>query len=225
MRRLPTTTAIILVGALAGLLLLPVQAHASEDELTGDPEKEAEFVERINALRADHGLAGLKTHPELVDKARDWSRTMAEAGDIWHSELSDGVTVDWRRLGENVGRGGSVEALHQAFVDSPGHFENLVDAGFQHVGLGVTVNGDGTIYVSEVFMERAPQPSSGASSPAAGTPDPPESDDDPGPSNGSDDSHGDHTHPAPAPPRDEPDASEPSPRLTSVLDRLRALDH
>lgn len=221
MRKLVATTALLMLGA----VITPSQAQADHDGLVNDPEKESEFVAMINDLRQSEGLGTLEVHEQLTAKARDWSHTMAEAGEIWHSELPDGITVNWKRLGENVGMGGSVEALHQAFIDSPGHYQNLIDPGFRHVGLGVTVDADGTIFVSEVFMELASQPAPAASKPAAGTP------------NSSDD--------APAATADEPsdeerartvpiantsdggDATahtEPSPRLSSVLTSLRALD-
>lgn len=220
MRKLVTTTALLMLGA----VITPSQAQADHDGLVNDPDKEAEFVTMINDLRQSEGLDTLEVHEQLAAKARDWSHTMAEAGEIWHSELPDGITVDWKRLGENVGMGGSVEALHQAFIDSPGHYQNLIDPGFRHVGLGVTVDADGTIFVSEVFMELASQPAPAASKPAAGTPN--SSDDGPVPADQSPDEERTRTLPIATTSDDvgEPAPPEPSPRLSSVLTSLRALD-
>jgi hypothetical protein len=116
---------------------------------------EAAFVTKINALRAGKGLAPLQVNANLTEKARAWSAGMAAAGKIWHSTLSDGVTEDWKKLGENVGMGGSVDGLHRAFVNSPGHYANLVEPVFNHVGIGIVMNGS-TIYVTEVFMQLMP---------------------------------------------------------------------
>jgi hypothetical protein len=80
---------------------------------------------------------------------------MAAAGRIWHSTLSDNITADWKKLGENVGMGGSVDGLHAAFVASPHHYENLVDANFGQIGIGIVMSGD-TIFVSEMFMQFMP---------------------------------------------------------------------
>lgn len=220
MRKLVTTTALLIVGA----VITPSPAHADHDGLVNDPEKESEFVTMINDLRQSEGLGTLEVHEQLTAKARDWSHTMADAGEIWHSELPDGITVNWKRLGENVGMGGSVEALNQAFIDSPGHYENLIDPGFRHVGLGVTVDSDGTIFVSEVFMELASQPAPAASKPAAGTPN--SSDDPPVTTDAPSDEERTRTVPI-ANTSDDGDAvdhTEPSPRLSSVLTSLRALD-
>jgi hypothetical protein len=113
---------------------------------------EAAFVAKINNLRAGKGLAALQVNANLVEKARAWSAGMADAGRIWHSTLSDGITEDWKKLGENVGMGGSVDGLHRAFVNSPHHYENLVDPAFGYVGIGIVMSGD-TIFVTEVFMQ------------------------------------------------------------------------
>jgi hypothetical protein len=91
---------------------------------------------------------------------------MGAAGRIWHSTLSDGITADWQKLGENVGMGGTVDALHSAFVASPHHYENLVDPDFTYVGVGVVVV-NGTIYVSETFMKLQ---SASATTPVASAP-------------------------------------------------------
>jgi hypothetical protein len=141
-----------LILAIGVWTLLPATAQA------GTTDDEAAFVAKINDLRASKGLGALRVDGQLVAKARAWSAGMAAAGKIWHSTLSDGITEDWKKLGENVGMGGSVDGLHAAFVASPHHYENLVDPAFGYVGIGVVRSGS-TIYVSEVFMQlMAPAP-------------------------------------------------------------------
>jgi hypothetical protein len=160
----------LILGTVVALALvtMPGVAGAQTPE---EQVAEAAFVAEINALRASKGLPGLEVHPNLVGKARDWAKTMADAGRIWHSRLSDGVTADWQKLGENVGVGPSVKGLHAAFVASPHHYENLVDSAFTHVGIGVvTVNG--TIYVSEMFMQLTSRPATKAVTPRPPAPAP-----------------------------------------------------
>ena len=132
-----------------GVSLFPAAAQADT------ASDEAALVATINHLRAGTGLAALQVNEDLVAKARAWSAEMASAGEIRHSTLSDGITEDWKKLGENVGMGGSVDRIHAQFVASPRHYENLVDPDFDHVGVGVALNGD-TIYVSEVFVQLMP---------------------------------------------------------------------
>jgi hypothetical protein len=139
-----------------GVSLFPPGAHA--DTVTD----EASFVAKINDLRTSKGLPALQVNANLVAKARGWAAGMAAAGRIWHSTLSDGITADWQKLGENVGMGGSVDGLHAAFVASPHHYENLVDPDFGSVGIGIAMSGSGTMFVSEMFMELMPVKVTGA---------------------------------------------------------------
>ena len=69
---------------------------------------------RLEVVVAD--ITTLAVDAQLTNKAQAWAKTMADKGDIWHSNLPDGITENWQRLGENVGMGGSVDALHDAFV-------------------------------------------------------------------------------------------------------------
>jgi hypothetical protein len=211
MRRWAAAAAITLLGV--GLLPGP----AGADELADA----AGFVTRINALRSSQGLATLTVNANLTAKAQAWAKTMADKGDIWHSNLPDGVTENWQRLGENVGMGGSVDALHDAFVKSPHHYENLIDPGFRYVGVGV-VNANGTLFVSEVFMELASQPAPTASAPAAGTPSSRRSVH-PAPKPATRPAAAPATAAAPAAAPPPPPPPTPSPRLESVLERVRSL--
>ncbi len=123
---------------------------------TIDTASEQDFLNRTNALRASLGLGSLRVNNELLAKARAWSQTQASSGTIFHSTLTNGVTQNWYRLGENVGMGPASPAIHDALVRSPRHYENLVDPGFSDVGIGVIREGN-TIYVTQVFMEFMPE--------------------------------------------------------------------
>lgn len=120
-----------------------------------DTTAEQDFLSRTNSLRVSLGLGALKTNSELLTKARSWSQTQADSGTIFHSTLTNGVTQNWYRLGENVGMGPTSPAIHDALVRSPRHYENLVDPGFTDVGIGVIRQGD-IIYVTQVFMQLMP---------------------------------------------------------------------
>ena len=154
--------------ALFGLVAGPVQA--SPEDPAAD---EVQFVSLLNATRAKGGLPPLTVDPELRSLARDWARRMADAGHISHaSPISAGVTADWLKLGENVGTGGNVTVVMNAFVASPGHFANIMDPEFTKVGVGLVWLGN-ALYTTHRFMKLAP-----ATAPApapAPPPAPPES--------------------------------------------------
>ena len=134
-------------GAVAILLLLGARP-ASADTVSD----EQQFVAKINELRASKGLSQLSVDPNLTTIARNWAQSMAAAGDISHNpNLKDLVTSNWSRLGENVGVGGNVSQLFDAFVASPHHYANLVDPLWTKVGVGVVMSGS-TMYTSHEFM-------------------------------------------------------------------------
>jgi len=209
MRRIIATAVLSLAASSSWVAVAIPPAAANVD--TG---AESGFVSATNSLRASHGLGPLEVSGELTAKARAWAQHMANGGcggSICHSNLSDGVSSNWRRLGENVGKGPAVDAIHNAFVNSPGHYANLIDPGFRLVGVGV-LNINGTLWVAEVFMEPASQPAPSSPAPAAGTPSSPGG---AGPAT---------TAGAPAAPAPPPPPPPPPVELTTNLDRLRLLE-
>lgn len=119
-----------------------------------DAGTESSFVAALNDVRARQGLAPLEVHGELVGVARAWADTMANAGEIWHNpDLAGQVTAPWTVVGENVGVGGNVGQLVDAFVASRAHYANIVDPRYDWIGVGVTWGADGRMYTAHVFMD------------------------------------------------------------------------
>ncbi|MFM7617224.1 MAG: CAP domain-containing protein [Actinomycetes bacterium] len=183
----------------------------------------SEFLSLTNSLRASRGLPSLQVDGTLTAKAQGWAQYMADTGVLAHSTLTAGLPGNWKRVGENVGRGGDVVTVHNAFVASAGHLKNLVDPGFTHVGIGV-VDTPGGLYVAEVFMQTnaqpsAPAPTAAAPAPQTGSPRPVAAAPRTGGSTAAPSRSTVSTAPvAPPPPPPAPE------RLTAVLERLRALD-
>ena len=50
-----------------------------------------------------------------------------------------------------MGFGPSVGTINTALVNSPGHYANMVNPSFTHVGIGVVITPDGRVWVSQVF--------------------------------------------------------------------------
>lgn len=149
-----------------------------------DAGEENQFLAEINASRASAGLAPLAMSGGLQTYARSHSVDMANANTVYHStgaQLAAAAGSGWTNLGENVGRGPSVSALHSAFMGSSGHKANIL-GDYNYVGIGTTTK-DGYIYVTAVFMKKgttpdpAPAPTTtttptGATSPSPGKPAP-----------------------------------------------------
>lgn len=111
---------------------------------------ESSFTALINDHRASNGLAPLTRNGSLDAEARAWSQNMAEAGSIFHSDLSR-FLPPWSTVGENVAVGGSVSSVFSALVSSSGHNANMLNPAFTAVGIGVFVDADGTLWTTHIF--------------------------------------------------------------------------
>lgn len=120
-----------------------------------DSASEAGFLAEINSTRSANGLGALAVDGGLRSHARNHTQDMMDAGNIYHSssgELQAAAGSGWSKLGENVGRGGSVSSLHQAFMNSSGHRQNIL-GDYNYVGIGTGTSG-GVLYVTVVFMKK-----------------------------------------------------------------------
>lgn len=138
------------------VILLPIVAivpgKPASAVIYSPEELEVQFVDDINQLRRDQGLAPLVVNARLTQLSREHSSDMARQGVLSHNlrSITDSVPSTWVKLGQNVGYGSRQSKLHAAFVASRSHYVNLVD-NFTSVGIGV-VSIDGRIWVTENFM-------------------------------------------------------------------------
>jgi uncharacterized protein YkwD len=117
-----------------------------------DSAAAADFTARTNALRSSLGLAPLVRDGSLDSLAADWAQELAASGQLRHSSIPRTIVGHpWSTVGENVGFGPSVGSVHDALVNSAGHYANLTGASYSRVGIGVAVDGDGRLWVVEVF--------------------------------------------------------------------------
>ena len=138
------------MSALAVLLLSSALTSCE----TSTPDRNA-VIGEINASRGQAGLRPLQQNAQLNAKADHWASTLRDRCQISHSRLADGAPSNWRQLGENVGRGGSISQVHVAYMNSSGHRANVLDASYNYVGAGAvwgTCNGHRTVFTVQVFM-------------------------------------------------------------------------
>ena len=134
-------------GMLAVLVAVVVMA------LGACSPEEDRGTDLVNQSRASAGLGGMSMNIDLYFKALNWSNKMANEQGLSHSSLPDGNGYSWCRLGENVGYGYSMDQVHQAFMNSAPHRANILDRGFQSIGVGVTRDGGGRYWVVQEFMQ------------------------------------------------------------------------
>jgi putative cell wall-binding protein len=138
-----------LLAALLAIALVALPASASEET------EEWDLLARMNQARASAGLAPLAAIGTLRDLARGHSREMAEQNRIYHTvdlrSVASAATSTWTGAAENVGVGGDVGVLHEAFMGSSGHRANIL-GNYRYAGVGV-VHANNSLWVTVTFMQ------------------------------------------------------------------------
>lgn len=135
-------------------------ASAGDSTCWNYKTSERSFAKKNNGARSEIGVGKLSLDPELSRVALKHTKEIVkvasspfDGNDIFHStatQLRNRVTGDWTLLGENVGVGGTVATLHDAFMNSPMHRANMLNPTFKHIGVGV-VKKDETLFVTVMF--------------------------------------------------------------------------
>ncbi|GIP64831.1 serine protease [Virgibacillus pantothenticus] len=124
----------------------PTQADKSELS-----QFEQEVVDLTNQERAKQGLPALKVDKELSKVAREKSRDMATNGYFAHNSPTYGSPFDMMKkygisysaAGENIAKGQrSPQEVVNAWMNSQGHRENIMNAKFTHIGVGYVQQGN-----------------------------------------------------------------------------------
>lgn len=94
-----------------------------------------DFLAAINSERVNKGCHVLVSASDsLIDDARQHSREMSNADQIFHSTLYIGT---WSAIGEIVGHGSDLDSLFDAFMKSPEHREIMLDCAYDIAAIGI----------------------------------------------------------------------------------------
>jgi uncharacterized protein YkwD len=107
-----------------------------------------------NEDRREHDRRALDFAARLSRYAKDHSQAMARKGYLFHSseqQLRDALAgYDWEIGGENVGVGGSLEGLQDAFMASKLHRQNVLREAYRDAAVGI-VREDDRIWITVIF--------------------------------------------------------------------------
>lgn len=112
--------------------------------------QEQEVIRLVNKERAEAGLPALKYDWELARVAKYKSRDMNNVGYFSHNSPTYGSPftmmkdfgISYKSAGENIARGqASAEVVVNAWMNSPGHRENILNEDFTHIGVGYVNDG------------------------------------------------------------------------------------
>ena len=131
--------------AFAAALSLFAASCVSADQTT--------VFNQVNNSRTSRGVRALGANQWLSDFAQDWAEWMAATCTLGHSRTyASANPYRWRSLAENVGRGSNLSAVHNAFMNSTSHRNNILNPSFNYVGTGVA-HGCGNYWVVHEFMQ------------------------------------------------------------------------
>lgn len=156
----------------AGLMSVAATAFVftpAAPEVVGRHDAAAdEMLELVNDERAQHGLHRLAPADDVADVAAAWSEQMATTGSFDHNPDHAEQICCWRAVAENVAwsepprtrLGGDpvlqvVEELHHELLHSPGHRKNLLAEKVDEIGIGIYVEPNGIVWITQNFRASA----------------------------------------------------------------------
>lgn len=154
---------------LSGCVILPLEIELSPTEKvkvalpgTEDPINlttyEQQLLDLVNQEREAVGLPALQYDAKVAKVAQLKAQDLLTNNYFDHesptygtpSEMLTQFDVRWTASGENIAAGQrSVEEVHEGWMNSPGHRENILQEIYTHVGFGFTEGGGdyGTYWV------------------------------------------------------------------------------
>ena len=126
------------------------------DSLSAQEQKAATV---LNPDRIRNGLPALTIDPELSRIARIKSQDMRDNQYFAHTSPTYGSVRDmlkrfgytYEAAGENIANHATIEKSQAALISSPGHRRNILSTAYTKVGIGVALDENGFVYLTQIF--------------------------------------------------------------------------
>ncbi len=125
---------------------------------------EEEVIRLVNEERAKRGLPAFKANWELSRVARYKSQDMIDKGYFDHNSPTYGSPfnmmksfgIKYTAAAENIAMGQKTPAeVMKAWMNSPGHRNNILSTSTTEIGVGVATNSRGVKYWTQMFIRPA----------------------------------------------------------------------
>lgn len=125
----------------------------SDPECPTDRSDERLLADLSNEARHNRGRGPFTLDPQLSRVARKHTAEMIEANELVHSPPDELArrTTNWIELNENIGKGTDARSIFASFMKSDPHRRRILNAKYNHVGIGVLEDDAGTTWVTMVF--------------------------------------------------------------------------
>lgn len=130
--------------------------------MIGIKPMEKQVIELVNQERVKKGLRPLKPNWELSRVARFKSDDMRDRNYFSHQsptygspfEMMRAFRIPYSAAGENIAAGQtSAWQVMQSWMSSPGHRQNILNAGFTEIGVGYSSGGSYRHYWTQMFIK------------------------------------------------------------------------
>ena len=130
---------------------------------TQDSSYEQQVIKLVNAERAKAGLKPLKENWELSRVAEFKSKDMRDNNYFDHNSKKYGSPftmiknfgISYKTAGENIAAGQKTpEEVMKAWMNSPGHKANILNAGYTQIGVGYVTGGSYNSYWTQQFISQ-----------------------------------------------------------------------
>jgi len=123
--------------------------------------QEKQLADLINRERLKRGLNPLILDSELVRWSKIKSQDMVQNNYFAHESPNYGNAadmlrnngVDFRYIGENLGKASTVAKIHNGFMKSSVHKATILHNGYTHIGIGIATKGS-NLFVTEIFAAK-----------------------------------------------------------------------
>jgi len=164
-----TALAVVPLAVPSPALAAPATAHGAEAAAVAVPAQVSQqgatyadtVLTKVNELRASLGLQPVTRYQELDVVAQEWSEHQASTSTMEHRpDFTSAYPSGWTTGSENVAwrtDGGDVGALiFDQWLNSPGHYQNMVNRDVNSIGIGFAQTSDGRWYATQNFAAYNP---------------------------------------------------------------------
>lgn len=154
-----------LVAGLAVCLVYALLMNPAPPGPVGAHRDAAATMHRwVNEERAVHDLPPLAPADDIAAVAEAWSAEMAAMVTMEHNPSFGDQLCCWEVVTENVAYGEAYRVwlpgdpverltreLHEGLLSSPGHRANLLDPAVDQLGIGIHLDAEGTMWITQNF--------------------------------------------------------------------------
>jgi uncharacterized protein YkwD len=142
----------------------PAATRTTQAPSGGSSSVAAEVLRLVNVERQKAGCGDLDRESRLEAAAQKHSELQAEKNSMSHqlpgeASMGDRVTAEgyrWRSVAENVAAGyPTAAAVMTGWMNSPGHKANILNCGYEEIGVGLAKSSSGTPYWTQNFASPA----------------------------------------------------------------------